>query len=247
VRKKPKAVIHRDKWPRIREMTIKGKILYQVDPRPHSKREHFTLLTKARTRADQVARDRSEHGIHAVHMPMKERLELLEAKEKLKSHQKSISEAVNHYVAYLDRQKALDAALNMPEGLDQWQKHYEGRNRSPRTIGEIRNMATIFRTAFGQLRIPEMNPSDVKTFLDDFRLSLKVTEDITVFRFPNIPRYGARAGQLNAHFLDVELFVSQFLGPLVPYYIYVNNRFEGSAPWTLVAALEAANIGGSRS
>jgi len=51
----------------------------------------------------------------------------------------------------------------------------------------------------------------------DFRLSLKVTEDITVLRFPNLPRHGSRAGQRNPHFLDAELFIASFLGPLVPY------------------------------
>jgi uncharacterized protein YecE (DUF72 family) len=51
----------------------------------------------------------------------------------------------------------------------------------------------------------------------DFRLTLKVTEDITVRRFPSLPRYGKRAGQLNERFLDADLFVSSFLGPLEPY------------------------------
>jgi uncharacterized protein YecE (DUF72 family) len=51
----------------------------------------------------------------------------------------------------------------------------------------------------------------------DFRLSIKVTEDITVRRFPNLPRYGKRAGQFNERFLDADLFVASFLGPLEPY------------------------------
>jgi uncharacterized protein YecE (DUF72 family) len=51
----------------------------------------------------------------------------------------------------------------------------------------------------------------------DFRLSLKVTEDITILRFPNLPRYGLRAGQANPHFLDAELFTASFIGPLTPY------------------------------
>jgi uncharacterized protein YecE (DUF72 family) len=51
----------------------------------------------------------------------------------------------------------------------------------------------------------------------DFRMSLKVTEDITVLRFPNLPRYGSRAGQANPHFLDSDLFIASFLGPLSPY------------------------------
>jgi len=52
---------------------------------------------------------------------------------------------------------------------------------------------------------------------DDFRLTLKVTEDITVRRFPSLPRYGKRAGLLNEHFLDADLFTASFLGPLEPW------------------------------
>lgn len=51
----------------------------------------------------------------------------------------------------------------------------------------------------------------------DFQFSLKVTEDITVLRFPNLPRYGKRAGQSNPCFLDAEVFAAQFLTPLEPY------------------------------
>jgi len=51
----------------------------------------------------------------------------------------------------------------------------------------------------------------------DFRLSLKVTDIITVLRWPNHPRYGNKAGQNNPDFLNADLFVSSFLGPLAPY------------------------------
>jgi uncharacterized protein YecE (DUF72 family) len=51
----------------------------------------------------------------------------------------------------------------------------------------------------------------------DFRLGIKVTEDITVRQFPNLPRYGKRAGMRNEHFLDADLFIASFLGPLAPY------------------------------
>jgi uncharacterized protein YecE (DUF72 family) len=48
-------------------------------------------------------------------------------------------------------------------------------------------------------------------------LSIKVTEDVTVKTFPNLARYGRRAGQPNEHFLDADLFIASFLGPLEPY------------------------------
>jgi uncharacterized protein YecE (DUF72 family) len=49
---------------------------------------------------------------------------------------------------------------------------------------------------------------------DDFTVSLKVTDRITVRRYPNLPRHGAHAGKENPDFLNVELFEDAFLLPL---------------------------------
>ncbi len=49
---------------------------------------------------------------------------------------------------------------------------------------------------------------------DDFKISLKVTDRITVKRYPNIPRFGAKAGTVNSDFLNVEMFQEYFLKPL---------------------------------
>lgn len=46
-----------------------------------------------------------------------------------------------------------------------------------------------------------------------FLFTLKVTDEITVRRFPRLPRFGTRGGHLNAHFLDTELFLKAFLEP----------------------------------
>jgi len=50
-----------------------------------------------------------------------------------------------------------------------------------------------------------------------FRFSLKVPEDITVQRFPKLPRYGRRAGEDNPAFLDAGLLSDRLLAPLAPY------------------------------
>ena len=47
-----------------------------------------------------------------------------------------------------------------------------------------------------------------------FRFAFKVTDAVTVKRFPNLPRFGLRAGSLNEEFLNAPLFVDRFLGPL---------------------------------
>lgn len=48
---------------------------------------------------------------------------------------------------------------------------------------------------------------------DGFRFTFKVTDDITVKKFPKLPRFGAKSGMVNPHFLDAELFQRAFLAP----------------------------------
>ncbi len=50
-----------------------------------------------------------------------------------------------------------------------------------------------------------------------FRFSLKVPEEVTVERYPDLPRYGRRAGRTNAHFMDAALLKDQLLGRLAPH------------------------------
>jgi uncharacterized protein YecE (DUF72 family) len=46
-----------------------------------------------------------------------------------------------------------------------------------------------------------------------FRFSFKVTDAITLKRYPNLPRFGIKAGHPNPEFLDAERFTEAFLGP----------------------------------
>jgi uncharacterized protein YecE (DUF72 family) len=48
---------------------------------------------------------------------------------------------------------------------------------------------------------------------DDFRFGFKVTDAVTIKKFPNLARFGAKAGQPNSDFLNAELFTSAFLKP----------------------------------
>ena len=48
---------------------------------------------------------------------------------------------------------------------------------------------------------------------DDFRFGFKVTDALTIKKFPNLARFGAKAGQPNPNFLNAELFEGAFLKP----------------------------------
>jgi uncharacterized protein YecE (DUF72 family) len=47
----------------------------------------------------------------------------------------------------------------------------------------------------------------------DFQFGFKITDEITVRNFPNLPRFGIRAGKPNENFLNADLFSRWFLGP----------------------------------
>jgi uncharacterized protein YecE (DUF72 family) len=81
--------------------------------------------------------------------------------------------------------------------------------------------AEVFRTvcvdaAFYKFPEPRSLEELVSLVPPDFRFSLKVTDEITVRRFPNLPRFGSRAGEINPNFLHVDLFESAFLGACRP-------------------------------
>jgi len=48
---------------------------------------------------------------------------------------------------------------------------------------------------------------------DDFRFGFKVTDTITLKKFPKLDRFGERAGKANENFLNARLFSTMFLSP----------------------------------
>jgi uncharacterized protein YecE (DUF72 family) len=51
----------------------------------------------------------------------------------------------------------------------------------------------------------------------DFLFGLKVTDEITIKRFSNLPRFGERAGKMNQNYLNADLFSSAFLESCKPF------------------------------
>src|SRR2546430_1609697 len=52
---------------------------------------------------------------------------------------------------------------------------------------------------------------------EGFQFAFKVTDEITIKKFPNLPRFGERAGTQNSNFLDADLFHRLFLNPCDPH------------------------------
>lgn len=51
----------------------------------------------------------------------------------------------------------------------------------------------------------------------DFKFAFKVTDEITIKKFANLPRFGAKAGRPNENFLNPDLFIRAFLKPCEPF------------------------------
>ncbi len=103
---------------------------------------------------------------------------------------------------------------------------YEFRNRFSEKRFEdecLEEYSQFFRTVCvdaGYYRFPDERylsklADQVPT---DFRLTFKVTDSITLRRFPKLPRFRPQQGQLNPDFLSFDLFQKQFLQPLEPFY-----------------------------
>ena len=82
--------------------------------------------------------------------------------------------------------------------------------------------ATFFPTvcgdfAFYQFPSPEMWQGIFDPLPAGFRFAMKIPENVTMERFPRLPRYGEQAGKRNVHFMDSTLVQRQLLDRLQPH------------------------------
>jgi uncharacterized protein YecE (DUF72 family) len=98
---------------------------------------------------------------------------------------------------------------------------YEYRGKVAKTRFErdcLREYAEVFKTvsvdaAYYDFPRREYLQRLADTVPDDFRFGFKVTDTVTIKTFPNLARFGAKAGQPNPNFLNAELFATAFLKP----------------------------------
>jgi uncharacterized protein YecE (DUF72 family) len=98
-----------------------------------------------------------------------------------------------------------------------YNRHYSSQRVFEQTC--LAEYATIFPTVCADFALYDFPGARVLQALHDetpeqFTVSFKVTDRITVKRYPKLPRYGANAGQDNPDFLNVPLFEDAFLRPL---------------------------------
>lgn len=71
--------------------------------------------------------------------------------------------------------------------------------------------------AYYQFPTPRWLESMTSQVPPDFKFALKVTDQVTIKRFPKLDRFGPKAGIENELFLNADEFQRQFLEPCTPY------------------------------
>lgn len=119
-------------------------------------------------------------------------------------------------------------------------ERYAYRGRFARTRFErdcLAEYGEVFKTvcvdaAFYAFPRPEYLFKLADAVPDDFRFGFKVTDTITIKRFPKLDRFGSRAGQSNPDYLNADLFASSFLKSCEPIRQKVGVlMFEFSRVW----------------
>jgi len=98
---------------------------------------------------------------------------------------------------------------------------YEYRGKVPKTRFQrdsLSEYAEVFKTvrvdaAYYDFPRREYLQGLADQVPDDFRFGFKVTDALTIKRFPNLDRFGPKAGQANQDFLNADLFATAFLEP----------------------------------
>ena len=98
---------------------------------------------------------------------------------------------------------------------------YEYRGRVAKTRFDcdcLSEYAEVFKTvcvdaAYYTFPRPEYLQRLADAVPDDFRFGFKVTDTVTIKKFPRLDRFGAKAGPPNPDFLNADLFATAFLKP----------------------------------
>jgi integrase len=158
----------RDVWPRIRVVTVKGTDYFQVDGRPHHKRQAFKSLASAREQAEKWEKSRVRHGTAGRFISERDATKVAEALDLLAPHGAGIVEAARFYAKHLAAEKIRASGKPVPDALREWTSSYETKDRGDRTRREIKSLAGIFSRAFASLKLSDMTAGGLLKWIEEY-------------------------------------------------------------------------------
>lgn len=149
----------------------KGSPLYQVDARKKGttgKRESFTDLDKAKDRAKEIAESLTMEGIEGMAIKAELRVAAIQGERLLAEYNKTLSDAVQFYLAHLKSQAEKDKTHTISFLADKWLADRTADKNKPakkKTLIGIKEGAKMLKAAFGECRIAEVTKKDIEDYL----------------------------------------------------------------------------------
>ena len=169
-KKDVKKKLIREEWPLIRKVMVRSSLRFLVDGRPHRERKYFKTAQEAEVQADLWARELENQGIEAMEFPTELRMQAIEGWRKLEPFGRTIREAVNHYIGWLEDEKRKKAAQTVSACLTEWlnskQAEFDAGHLAPTSLQELKSKSNIIREAMGMKRITEIDQDAVQNFID---------------------------------------------------------------------------------
>lgn len=163
-----KSGLHREEWPRIRTVSLRGVDFFQCDGRPHYQRKIFSSLVEARKQAEKWENTRKKYGTAGRYISEKDASRFAEALDILAPHGAGIVDAARHYASYLLAEKLRVSSKPVPEALQEWVGSYANKDRDARTCQEIKSVARIYSQAFENLKLSELAPALLLKWIEGY-------------------------------------------------------------------------------
>ena len=177
IKKSAKPTLVRAKWPRIRDLRPTGRDLFVVDARPHGKKEYFPLLRDAKTRADQLQVERDNKGVEAIGFPTETRIMARECMDKLAPYGKTLREATDHFVAWLEAERLRIESRSVEAAVASYLEAREGDvargSFAAGSLREARNRLNGFVAACGARPVGSIMTDDVVAYLDSMQVGAR--------------------------------------------------------------------------
>lgn len=174
--KRSKFPLIRKTWPLVR-LYRERPALFSVDGRRAGagRKEYFADKKRALARADQLATELVNRGTEALNFSTADRVMALECIGELRPFNRTLRDAVHHYVSWLKSEEQKHTSPLIKDCLAQYLAAREQEaargDLSQRSVRETKHFVNRLSAAVGHLRLVELDAAAVTTFLD----SLPVT------------------------------------------------------------------------
>ena len=181
--KQLKNPLARTAWPPIRILSPRIKKRYLVDFRPHGRR-YFERVGEARAFADAVAAEEKKKGLEALNFPTELRMAALQAQKRLHAWGKTLNQAVDHYVDWLESERRRHRSLLAQDCVEAYiiarTTDFVNGQLAKRSLREITMRARQLSAAFNGAHIQEINATRMKAFIESLPLSARSKVNVKV-------------------------------------------------------------------